>query len=117
MLCRNFNIEKEKPAKQGILALKMGGVLYGRQEKEKYCSNNFGKSGTQFCKSSSEQQMYVLPSSAQAADRNEKAFPIRTTIYGMKYCHMREEIYICGSILGKEVRSIHFQCIEFKNIQ
>lgn len=95
MLCRNFNIEKEKPAKQGILALKMGGVLYGRQEKEKYCSNNFGKSGIQFCKCSSEQQMYVLPSSAQAADRNEKVFQIRklhkkenTAIYVIKITYM-----------------------------
>ena len=91
--------------------------MYGRQQKEKYRSNNFGKGGTQFCKSSSRQQMYVLPSSAQAADRNEKAFSIRKLTCGRKYCHMCEETYIYGSIFGKEVRSIYFQCNELKNIQ
>lgn len=92
-------------------------MLYGRQQKEKYRSNNFGKSGTQLCKSSSGQQMYVLPASAQTADRNEKAFQIRKPAYGRKYCHMCKETYRYGSIFGKEVRSIHFQCIELKNIQ
>lgn len=72
MLCRNFNIEKEKPAKIRYTDVRneIGGVLYGRQQKEKYYSSNFGKSGTQFCKSSSRQQMYVLPASAQAASEN-----------------------------------------------
>ncbi len=92
-------------------------MLYGRQQKEKYCSSNFRKSGTHFCKSSSGQQMYVLPTSAQTADRNEKTFPIRKPTYGRKYCHMCEGTYIYGSIFGKEVQSIHFQCIELKNIQ
>ena len=92
-------------------------MLYVRQQKEKYRSNNFGKSGAQFCKSSSGQQMYVLPSSAQAADRNEKAFSIRKPTYGRKYCHMCEGTYTYGSIFGKEVRSIYFHCNELKNIQ
>lgn len=66
----------------------MGGVLHGRQQKEKYCSNSFGKSGTQLCKSGSGQQMYVLPASAQATDGNEKAFPIRKR-------HTEENTAIC----------------------
>ena len=92
-------------------------MLYDRQQKEKYCSSNFGKSGTQFCKSSSGQQMHVLPASAQAADRNEKTFPIREPTYGRKYCHMCEETYIYDSIFDKEVWSIHFLYNELKNIQ
>lgn len=92
----------------------IGGVLYGRQQKEKYCSNNFGKSGTQFCKSGSGQQMYVLSPPAQAADRNQKAFQIRRLAYGRKYCHMCEETYTYGSIFEKDVRLIHFQCNELK---
>lgn len=95
----------------------MGGVLYGRQQKEKYCSSNFGKSGTQFCKSSSGQQMYVLLASAQAAGRNKKAFQIRRLAYGRKCCHMCEETHMYGNILGKRVQSIHFHCNELKNIQ
>lgn len=61
--------------------------------------------------------MYVLPASAQAADGIEKAFQIRKLAYGRKYCHMCEGTYIYGSIFGKEVLSIHFQCNELKNIQ
>lgn len=61
--------------------------------------------------------MYVLPSSAQAADSNEKDFQIRRLAYGRKHCHVCEETYIYGSIFGKEVRLIHLQCNKLKNIQ
>lgn len=38
-----------------IIENEIGGVLYGRQQKEKYSGNNFGKSGTQYCQSSGRQ--------------------------------------------------------------
>ncbi|MFG6324502.1 MAG: hypothetical protein K1W41_25005 [Lachnospiraceae bacterium] len=59
--------------------------------------------------------MYVLPASAQAAGRHEKVFPIKKPTCGRKYCHICEGNYIYGSIFGKKVWSIHFQCLLYKS--
>lgn len=101
-----------------LIQLKAYKIKKGGQQKEKYRSKNFGESGTKFCKNSNGQQVYVLLLLTQVADRNEKAFQIRGLAYGRKYCHMCEEMNLhIWQYFGKEVRSIHFKCNEFKNIK